>query len=409
MYEQIFSRPSTIARYQAASLSEERLRYLQHRADSGGTRLTLRQVAANQLRLIGLLDLLNRDRLSILQIQKLVDSRPEPLSPKARELLVSHAVLWLRFLGRLEKPVDQPRHRHSAEIAEFAAWARSERGYSEATIESCCAATDEFFRHLFTRDVPLNSISITDIDRAFEAKTLRGHPTRSTIRSFAQRLRMFFRFAEARGLCPSGTVDAMRLPRMYQGEPLRVVPNRDDITRLIATTDRDGPVDKRDRAILLLFVTYGLRSGEIRGLHLDDLDWEEETLRVRHSKSGRTDIYPLSPGVGQAIFRYIREVRPPRSDRTLFFTLAAPIRPLTRNAMNFIVTGRLRRVGVVSGRRGPHALRHATAQHLLDHGMSMKVIGDFLGHRTASSTAVYAKYNLNALREVADIDLEGLA
>ena len=77
--------------------------------------------------------------------------------------------------------------------------------------------------------------------------------------------------------------------------------------------------------------------------------------------------------------------------------------------MGSIVRNRLRRIGIVSGRRGPHALRHATAQHLLDQGMSMKVIGDFLGHRDPSSTAVYAKVNLNALREVADFDLEGLA
>ncbi|WP_442865538.1 tyrosine-type recombinase/integrase [Acidocella sp. MX-AZ03] len=57
----------------------------------------------------------------------------------------------------------------------------------------------------------------------------------------------------------------------------------------------------------------------------------------------------------------------------------------------------------------PHALRHAAAQHLLDQGISMKVIGDFLGHRDPSSTAIYAKVNLAALREVAALDLEGLA
>ena len=73
------------------------------------------------------------------------------------------------------------------------------------------------------------------------------------------------------------------------------------------------------------------------------------------------------------------------------------------------VARRLDRLGVMTRRRGPHALRHAAAQHLLDQGMSYKVIGDFLGHRDPSSTAVYAKVNLNALREVADFDLEGLA
>lgn len=409
MYDQLFTRPCTIARYRAGPLAEERSRYLQHRADLGTARLTLRSLAACQLRLIRLLDLTNRDRLSVSQVEALVDSRRKPLSPRARQIVLGHAVSWLRFLGRLEQTPEKPRHFHTTEITAFATWARSERGYSEATIESCCEVIDEFFRHLVARDLPLASISITDIDRAIETKILRGRPNRGTIRNFMERLRMFFRFSEEQGWCQPGMVAAMKLPRMYQDDTLRVGPNRDDILRLIATTDSDRPADKRDRAILLLFVTYGLRSGEIRGLQLDDLDWEEETLRVRRSKSGHSDIYPLSQGVGMAILRYIREVRPTRTDRTLFFTMVAPVRPLTRKAMGLLVTRRLRRVGVVSGRRGPHALRHAAAQHLLDQGMSMKVIGDFLGHRNASSTATYAKYNLNALREVAEINLEGLA
>ena len=74
-----------------------------------------------------------------------------------------------------------------------------------------------------------------------------------------------------------------------------------------------------------------------------------------------------------------------------------------------MVRNRLGRLGIVTGRRGPHALRHAAAQHLLDQGMPMKVIGDYLGHRNPSSTAIYAKVDLNALRDVADFDLEDLA
>ena len=132
-------------------------------------------------------------------------------------------------------------------------------------------------------------------------------------------------------------------------------------------------------------------------------------LRVRRPKPGRTHLYPLSRGVGQAILRYILEVRPPRPERTLFFTLAAPVRPLDRKTIGRMVTRRLDDIGIVAGRRGPHALRHAAAQHLLDQGMSMKVIGDFLGHRDPSSTAIYAKVDLNALREVANFDLEDLA
>ena len=168
-------------------------------------------------------------------------------------------------------------------------------------------------------------------------------------------------------------------------------------------------MDKRDRAILMLLAAYGLRSTELRGLQLDDFDWERETLSVRRPKPGRTHVYPLSKGVGVAVLRYLREVRPRHPDRTLFLTLGVPFKPLSRTSLGYIVRQRLGTLGIVTGRRGPHALRHAAAQHLLDQGMAMKIIGDFLGHRSPSSTAVYAKVDLNALREVAAFDLEGLA
>ena len=88
--------------------------------------------------------------------------------------------------------------------------------------------------------------------------------------------------------------------------------------------------------------------------------------------------------------------------------MCAPIQPLGRRALGKLVKDRLARLGIVAGKRGTHALRHAAAQHLLDQGMSMKVIGDFLGHRDPSSTAIYAKVNFTALREVGNFDLGGL-
>ena len=228
--------------------------------------------------------------------------------------------------------------------------------------------------------------------------------------NYAQRLRLFFRFAEFGGWCMGGIADAIKAPRIYADERLPPRLTRDEVFRLLATTEGNRRSDIRDRAILMLLIAYGLRSGELRRLRLDDIDWQAETLRVRRSKSGRTHPYPLSQSVAHAIVRYIREVRPSRPDRTLFCTVVAPIRLLTRGALGTIVRDRLRRVGVVAGRRGPHALRHAAAQHLLDQGASWKVIADHLGHATQASTRAYAKIDLNALREVAqDFDLEGLA
>ena len=197
--------------------------------------------------------------------------------------------------------------------------------------------------------------------------------------------------------------------RFHPGTPLPKGLDREEVVRLLAATEGNRPVDVRDRAILVLLIAYGLRAGEVAGLQLDDLDWDEETLQVRRPKPGRTHHYPLSRGVGQAIVRYLRDLRPPHPERTLFLTLNAPLRPLGRSAIWRVVSSRLDRLGITGKRRGPHALRHGAAQHLLDQGLSMKEVGDYLGHRSTLATSAYAKVQLSALREVADIDLEGLA
>ena len=415
MFEELFTHRAAIACYYATPLFEERLRYLMHRAQAGGRRSTLRAIAAHQANLVRLLDLREGERINVTRIETAAGqwSLPggrrssRPAWPDARQRFVGHAVRWLRFLGLLEEP-HATQHAHAREVALFAAWMRHERGWAEETIRGCCHTVDRFFDWLDERGVALASVRITDIDQAVARYHARDY-SRVTIRDYAQRLRTFFRFAEQQGWCTAGLAEGIMPSRFYRGETVPKGLNRDEVLRLLVTTEGDRAADRRDRAILMLLITYGLRSGEVTGLRLDDLDWEEETLRVRCPKPGRTHLYPLSRGVGQAIVRYLREVRPPRPDRTLFLTLNAPIRPLSQGAMTYVVSSRPERLGITGKRRGPHALRHAAAQHLLDQGLSMKEVGDYLGHRSVSATSVYAKVQLDALREVADIDLEGLA
>ena len=416
MWEELFRHSPSIERHRSAALAEERLKYLRRLRDGGFSSSTLRKHAADLLRLVGLLDLTGRRVVSVREVEEAATewSRPGILryhrlaSARERVAFVANSVRWLRLLGRLEERGKPPRHPHTAEVAAFAAWARRERGYAEATVESCCEATDLFFDFLAESNTALGSVTIVDVDRAIAARSARAELKRRTIGNYARRLKMFFRFAEDRRWCRPGIAAAITAPRIYVNEDVPARLKREDVVRLLATTEGDRPVDKRDRAVLMLLAVYGLRCGELCGLQLDDIDWEQETLRVRRPKTGRTHASPLSRGVGQAIVRYLQDVRPPRPDRTLFLTLLAPFRPLDPRLLNKIVRDRLRGLGIVTGRRGPHALRHAAAQHLLDQGMAMKVIGDFLGHRSPSSTSVYAKVNLNALREVASFDLEGL-
>ena len=417
MFEDLFVSTPLIERHRAAPLLDERVEYLRYLGKLDVRRNSLRKHAANLLRLARLLELTEPRPVRMAEVEAAAKEwrRPGMLGFRKRGPLytgakfVADSLRWLRFQGWIEEPEKAPPRPPTPQVAAFAVWARSERGYAEATVESCCAVAEDFFGFLSESKTAFASVSVVDVDRAIAATSAGAELSRRTIENYAVRLKMFFRFAEDCGWCRPGIAAAINVPRMYVNDAVPAGLKRDDVVRLLATTEDDRPSDKRNRAILMLLAVYGLRRGELRGLRLDDIDWERETLSVRRPKPGRTHVYPLSRGVGQAILRYLREVRPPPPDRTLFLTLGPPFQPLTRSALGSIVRSRLRTLGIVTGRCGPHALRHAPAQHLLDQGMAMKVIGDFLGHRSPSSTAVYAKVDINTLREVAAFDLEGLA
>ena len=418
MFEELFRDPITIFKYQTEPLSNQRLSYLLHLEECGFSRRALKDTAIEQLRLVHLLDLKEDRRVSASQVEAALTAWSRPgehryhrtVSPcrHTRKRCLRKALRWLRFIDRLEER-ELPRHPHIAAVSTFAEWMQRERGLSEVTIRSHCIAANEFFEWLATISIPLSAVHISHVDQAIAAKALRRNYSRRTMRAYGERLRAFFRFAEDQGWCRAGMANGIRPARLYQDETVPSGLSRKDIDRLLVTTEGDRPVDIRDRAILMLLIAYGLRSGEVSGLQLSNINWEEETILVSRSKSSQTHLYPLSRSVGQAILRYILEVRPRRQERTLFFTHSAPFRPLCTATMGQIVRRRLALLGIVTGRRGPHALRHAAAQHLLDQGMSMKLIGDYLGHRRQSSTAIYAKVDLNALREVASFDLGGVA
>lgn len=414
MFEDLFIRRSTIAAYHAAPLLGERLRYLEHCAREGVRRATLRQIAAHQLHLLHFLGLREAERVTMPRIEAAAaqwlrrsHGRPSgPVRPKTGRVFIGRALRWLRFVDLLEEPC-KVRHSLAREAGVFAAWMHKDRGWSKETIRSYCNTVDRFFEWLDEWDIALASVGTADIDRAVARWHARGC-SRLTIRNYAQQLRTFFRFAEHRGWCTPALADGIMPFGCYPGETVPKGLNRDEVLRLLKTSEGNRPIDIRDRAILMVLIAYGLRSGEVTGLRLDDVDWEGETLRVRRPKPGRTHHYPLSRGVGQAIVRYLTDVRPPRPERALFLTLTAPIRPLGSTAVSMVVRRRLDRIGITGKWCGAHALRHAVAQHLLDHGLSMKEVGDYLGHRSVSSTAIYAKVQLGKLREVAVIDLEGL-
>ena len=250
------------------------------------------------------------------------------------------------------------------------------------------------------------SVTLDDIDRQV-AHWHAGGLGRVTVSNHAWRLRTFFRFAEDRGWCRARLAGGILPPRHPSDETIPKGLDRDEVMDLPATTEGGRPADIRDRAILMVLITCGRRAGEVAGLRLDDLDWKEERFEVSRPRPGRIHHYPLPAGVGQAILRCLREVRPRRKDRALFLSMQAPVRPMTGGAVSHVVRGRTARIGIAGRRRGPHSLRHGVARHLLGHGLPAKAVGDWLGHRSVSATAVHAEVQMDTLREVGKLDPGG--
>jgi site-specific recombinase XerD len=142
---------------------------------------------------------------------------------------------------------------------------------------------------------------------------------------------------------------------------------------------------------------------------LEDIDWRSQKIYIRGRKAGNHSVYPLTPSVANAIVTYLKESRHPNSKhRKLFLNHVAPFRPITTVVVRQVVQKYLRLTGLDPEGRGAHVLRHSCAQRLLEEEFSIKVIGDYLGHRSLDTTQRYIKIDIKHLREVALNDGEDL-
>ena len=316
------------------------------------------------------------------------------------------AVDLLRRLGRLRWVRTALPHRYEAMLCEFIALQHERSWLSDATCQSARWQITKFLDYLEQRGLVLETLHPADVDAFYQHMALRW--SRRSLSCSVSFLRAWLGYCERQGYARSGLAQALLAPRIYRHETLALGPTWPTVGRMLAATGGDDPTSVRDHAIILLLSVYAVRSGEVRRLRLDDIDWRQNRIRFVRSKSGRRDDAPLVAQVGNAIARYLREARPQSNSRVVFLRLRAPFTPLSPSGLYSTVKSHFPAHERPAKGRGPHGLRHACARHLLESGLSFKEVGDHLGHRDPDTTRIYAKVNLTMLRRVAFDDLGGL-
>jgi len=413
--EDVFSGRLDTSYHRHGPSAEERARYLQHLRGRGWKRATVIGTACKLAAFASRVNIDSEGGVTEAQIEAAAnDWMKQPghcfrraIGPhKARTKFVSDATKWLRFLGRFREPECSPVP-HADLLAEFERCLAQERGLSPRTVKVRRAHLLTFLVWLEQQHLVLNAVTVMDVERFLALP--RNRPWSClTVSSCVASLRSFFRYAWERKRCASNIGEAIDAPRLYTCESLPAGPSWTHVKQLITGIGQERPRDIRNRAIIILLAVYGFRSSEVAHLRLEDLDWEREIILLSRTKQRREHQYPLVREVGDAILLYLRKARPQAKRREVFLRLLPPFGPLTVSGLGTMVHLQLKSLGIKLPRYGPHALRHACASHLLAEGLSLKEIGDHLGHSDPRSTRVYAKVNLEGLREVARFDLGGL-
>ena len=287
---------------------------------------------------------------------------------------------------------------------EYAQWLDEQRGLAAASIDSLLGEARRFlvwYGEGRTTD-SLSAMAIADIDAYLQTRA--ASLRRVSLKGVTHQLRCLLRFAHATGRTGRDFALSVTSPTLYALESIPSCLNAEEIRTVADATRKDhSPKGLRDYAILQLLSTYGLRAGEIVRLKLEDIDWHADRVCVLHTKTATHSLLPLLPTVGDALLAYLRRGRPVTDAREIFIRTCAPYRGFAEGSSLYtVIRGRLDTAGVQPvGKRGPHAFRHARAVSLLRAGVSQKVIGDVLGHRSAASTTPYLKLATEELRNVA--------
>jgi site-specific recombinase XerD len=257
---------------------------------------------------------------------------------------------------------------------------------SAATKRAYRTDVDEFLRWLGDRELEAVDVRVLVdyVGWLGTARNGRGKLAPSSIARKLTAVRAFLRHALGAARVP----DARLAPK--RGRRLPEAPKQREIEEELESLEGDGPLPLRNRALVELVYSCGLRAAEATGLDLGDVDFEQELVHVREGKGAKDRVVPLGEEAAYRVALYLRDARP----------------ALARGACDAVfLSARGKRLDTSTLRRlipHPHRLRHAFATHLLEGGADLRTIQELLGHSSLSTTQMYSHVDAKRLRKVYD-------
>ncbi len=282
-------------------------------------------------------------------------------------------------------------------IAAFLHYVRAEKGLSTNTILAYRRDMAKFAEFLEPRGISLLEAERSDVVDFLSSLYTRGLDSRSVARQLVT-LRNFYRFCLGDDLITKDPVANIESPKIYRTLPHFL--SVDDVDKLLAQPDVKTPIGLRDKAMIELMYSTGLRVSELCGLCVSDIQMNAGTLRCI-GKGNKERMVPVGRKALATLTAYLRDSRPKllRDQSSPYLFLGRQGRKIHRIQFWML----LKEYGKMAGLReslNPHMLRHSFATHLLDHGADLRSVQLMLGHADISTTQIYTHVVEERLKQV---------
>lgn len=272
-------------------------------------------------------------------------------------------------------------------------------GYADQTCRRHELNLYHFACFLHTRDVAPEKIEAVHLYEYF--KTLAHYSKASLVNirgTLVHSLRLFYK----QGITAKDLSEYVPRIHYFAKAKIDKVWSEEEIEQMLNSIDRANPTGKRDYALMAIAANLGLRTGDILGLTINNLDWNRGCINLTQQKTGEPLTLPLSEKIGKAIIDYWMNGRPNTVAKEIFVEHTLPYQKLTQGMVYHMFNKYYESSGVQAPevrQHGLHSFRHSLASRLLEKKTPVNVIGNILGHVNSNSASSYIRIDIEKLRQ----------